>query len=63
MSLITQAYTKTSQKRSPKGKGPSKPGKSPRVVPRVNDSAYGAVAKAPNDPAYKKGHPTSRSGR
>jgi len=64
MSLITQAYTKSATKRSPKGKGPSKPPKAPRVVPRVNDdTAYGAIAKAPNDPAYKKGHPTSRSGR
>lgn len=61
-SLIQQAYSKSSKKRSPKGKGPSKPPANPRVVARVNtDSAYAGSARPGNDPAYKKSHPTSRS--
>lgn len=62
-SLIAQAYTKSATRRSKKGSGQHKgQPRAPRVVPRVTgDAAYGASAAAPNDPAYKKSHPTSRS--
>lgn len=58
-SLIQQAYSKSGKK--PKGKGPSKAPRTAKVVPRATDPAYAATARAVNDPAYKKSHPTSRS--